>query len=94
MTDPRIPQEAEALADLRAQATKIRPRWCIRVTYRNGCEAYLRHGARVGYGAIVQFRSKRDADVNVGFISEGLDRGDVVTVVRYRKDFEEPNDGE
>lgn len=58
------------------------PRYMIRVNYPDGAVAWLRHGSRIGYGPIVRFRSKRDADVNLDFICEGLDAGVTATVVR------------
>lgn len=60
-------------------------RWALRITYRHGGEAFLRHGTRIGYGPIVQFRTRRDAEINIGMIEPGLDAGTVVTVVRYDK---------
>lgn len=62
--------------------TKKTTRWVIRVTYPNGEDAYLRHGAVIGEGPIVRFGTKRLADINAGFVSEGLPDGATVTVVR------------
>jgi hypothetical protein len=59
------------------------PRYVIRVNYPNGAVAWLRHGARtLEHGPIVRFRSKRDADINLDFIKEGLDAGTTATVVK------------
>lgn len=63
-------------------AKRQRTSWVIRVTLANGVDTFLRHGARIGHGAIVKFRSKKDAEINVDLISPGLDEGCVVTVVR------------
>jgi hypothetical protein len=58
-------------------------RWCIRVTYPDGRDAFLRHGSRPGYGPIVQFPSRKTADVNLDLITNGLDEGTTATVVSY-----------
>lgn len=74
-------------------------RWMIRVTYESGYDAYLRRGCRpesirrtggykLGLGAIVQFRSKRDAEVNLDFVTQGLDGGTTAMVVPYDKSEE------
>ncbi len=55
--------------------------WAIRVTYANGREAFLRRGARPGYGPIATFRTRRDAEDQAAFLREGLDARDVVTVI-------------
>lgn len=79
------PPRAVGVCDQRS-----RPRWVIRVTYPNGEDAYLRHGSRIGAGPIVQFRDRKTADANIDFIRPGLDDGATVTVVRWRKDLEDP----
>lgn len=56
-------------------------RWAVRVTYADGNEAYLRHGARIGYGSIVKF-DKKTAEINADFLRAGVDEGDTVTVVQ------------
>ncbi len=61
---------------------KERPRWVIRIVYPNGGVAWLRHGDVAGVGAIVRFRDKKTADINLEFIREGLDAGVVASVVR------------
>lgn len=67
-----------------------RDRWAIRVTYANGDEAWLRHGAAVGAGPIVKFTTRRTADLNVDLISPGLDDGAIITVVRFHRGCEQP----
>jgi len=57
-------------------------RWAIRVTYPNGQDAWLRRGATIGAGPIVEFRTKHLAELNVELIREGLDADTVVSVVR------------
>lgn len=69
--------------------TPHRARYAIQVVYPSGDVAYLRHGAEIGAGAIVQFRDRKTADVNLGFISEGFDQGVTASVVRYNKSMEE-----
>jgi hypothetical protein len=60
-------------------------RWAIRVTYPSGEDAYLRHGATVGEGPVVTFRTKRDAELNAeAYVQPGLDEGTVVSVVKVR----------
>lgn len=65
-----------------------RQRFAIQVVYPSGAVAYLRHGGRVGEGAVVQFRDRKTADVNVDFVSMGMDQGTVVSVVRYDRTME------
>ena len=69
--------------------THGRPRYVIQIVYRSGEVAYLRHGAKVGAGAVVQFRDRKTADVNLDFIGQGLDEGAVASVVRYPRDLEQ-----
>lgn len=58
-------------------------RWGIRVTFKNGQDVFLRYGARVGFGDIVTFKSKKDAELNAeSMVAPGLDAGSTVTVVR------------
>jgi hypothetical protein len=65
-----------------------RPRYAIQVVYASGEVTYLRHGAKGAAGAIVQFRDRQTANVNLEFIDgEGLE-GARASVVRYRKDLE------
>ena len=59
-------------------------RWAIRVTYPNGQDAWLRHGASVGVGSVVQFRTKQLAEINVDFIRQGFDDDVTISVVRTR----------
>jgi len=61
---------------------KTRSKWAIRVSYPSGERAWLRHGATVGEGPIVRFRTKRLADANVELIRPGFDEGTTVAVVR------------
>jgi hypothetical protein len=65
--------------------TTTKARWAIQVVFNNGGIAYLRHGSQVGAGRVVQFRARRDAEVNLDNMRIGLD-GDVqsVNVVRYK----------
>lgn len=58
-------------------------KYAILVVYQNGQRAFLRHGAEVGAGPIVKFRSKRDAAINLEFIEQGLDGGASASVVLY-----------
>lgn len=66
--------------------------WAIRVTYANGKDAFLRHGGVIGRGPIATFYSKAKAEEEAAFVREGLDAGDVVTVIERshgrRKDQE------
>ena len=55
--------------------------WAIRVTYANGREAFLRHGGVIGRGPIVTFHSKAKADRDAACLRDGLDAGDIVTVI-------------
>jgi hypothetical protein len=57
-------------------------RWAIRVTYPDGREAWLRHGASIGEGPVVRFGTKKLAEINAEFVSHGLPEGTTVTVVR------------
>jgi hypothetical protein len=41
-----------------------------------------------GAGPIVQFGSKKTADINADMLTNGLDDGDIAAVVRYDKHFE------
>lgn len=66
----------------------MRPRFALQVVYRSGEIAYLRHGGVTGEGVIVTFRNRLTAEVNRDFISEGLDEGAIVTVVRYQASME------
>jgi hypothetical protein len=52
-----------------------RVRYGIRVVFDNGAVGFLRHGPVVGSGPIVRFNSKRDAEVDLAFIREGLEAG-------------------
>lgn len=54
--------------------------WAIRVTFRDGRTALMRHGGVIGRGPIASFPSKAKADEYAAFVREGLDTGDVVTV--------------
>lgn len=51
------------------------PRYGIRVVFDTGAVGFLRHGPVEGSGPIVRFRSKREAEINLDFIREGLDTG-------------------
>lgn len=55
--------------------------WAIRVTFHNGRDAFVRHGGVIGRGPIATFHSKAKAEEQARFICEGLDTGDVVTVI-------------
>lgn len=57
-------------------------RYVIRVNYPDGGVAWLRHGSVVGAGPIVRFPNRKTAEVNLGFIREGLEEGATVSVVR------------
>lgn len=65
------------------------PRWAIQVVFPSGGVGYLRHGAKPGDGAIVQFRTRKLADINREFVEAGLTRGETVSVVRYAQSMEE-----
>jgi hypothetical protein len=60
-------------------------RYGIRVVFPDGAVAFLRHGPVVGSGPIVRFRSKRDAEVNLDFIREGLDSGAHASIFRITR---------
>lgn len=66
--------------------------WAIRVTFANGKDAFLRHGGVIGRGPIATFYSKAKAEEQAAFVREGLDAGDVATVIERshgrRKDGE------
>lgn len=64
-------------------------KWCVRVSYSSGGEAFLREGARAGHGRIVRFTSKRRAQSECDFIAQGLDAGDVAMVVPYDPEDED-----
>lgn len=55
--------------------------WAIRVTFAGGGTAFLRHGGVIGRGPIATFHSKAKAEDQAAFVREGLDAGDVVTVI-------------
>lgn len=61
---------------------KARASYAIRVTLKNGVDTFLRHGAQIGRGDIVKFRTKKTAEINVEMLTPGLDDGSVVTIVR------------
>jgi hypothetical protein len=61
---------------------KPRARWGIRVVFANGVVGFLRHGPVVGTGPIVRFHSRRDAEVNLSFIREGLDEGATASIFK------------
>lgn len=56
-------------------------RWAIRVTFRNGEDAWLRHGSVPGVGQIVTFTNRRLAEKEAAFVREGLSDGDVAMIV-------------
>lgn len=58
-------------------------KWMIRVTTAEGEDMFLWRGRTPGAGPIVQFRTKRDADINVEMVKPGLDNGEIVAVVPY-----------
>jgi hypothetical protein len=66
--------------------------WAIRVTFANGRDAFVRHGGVIGRGPIATFHSKAKAEAQAALFREGLDAGDVVTVIERshgrRKDGE------
>lgn len=64
-------------------------KWAIRVTYPSGDEAWLRHGSRIGEGPLATFGTRKLAEINAEFVSQGMDAGTVVTVVR--RGVEPPN---
>lgn len=55
--------------------------WAIRITFANGRDAFLRHGGKVGHGPIATYYSKAKAEEQAAFVREGLDAGDVVTII-------------
>ncbi len=55
--------------------------WAIRVTFANGRDAFLRHGRGIGRGPIATYHSKAKAEEYASFVRDGLDAGDVVTVI-------------
>ena len=62
----------------------VSPRWAIRITYPNGKREFLRYANRAGE-PVVKFRTKRDAELNAeAFIWPGLDKENIVTVVKLR----------
>lgn len=64
--------------------------WAIRVTYTNGRDAFVRHGGVIGRGPIATFHSKAKAEEQAAFVREGLDAGELVTVIERshgRKDL-------
>lgn len=95
MTDldtPSSPGPRDALnvpAVSGAPKQRARPKWCIRVTLGNGEDCFLRHGRIPGEGKIATFGSKALAEMNAeSMIAPGLESGEVVTVIRYSKDYE------
>lgn len=70
-------------------ATPRSKRWAIQIVDGDGNVMFLRHGRIPGEGRIVQFRSKRDAELNAeAFIAPGLDQSDTVSVVIYDRSDE------
>ena len=65
-----------------------RQRWVIRVTDADGNDMYLRRGRMPGIGPIVQFRSRRDAEINIELVAPGLDTDAKIVVVRYDQSCE------
>lgn len=63
--------------------------WAIRITFADGREAFLRHGGVIGRGPIVTFYTKEKADEQAAFIREGLDAGDVATVIQRSRGRQE-----
>lgn len=55
--------------------------WAIRVTFANGRDAFLRRGSLIGRGPIATFYSKAKADEEAAIVQDGLNDGDVVTVI-------------
>lgn len=55
--------------------------YAIRVTFANGRDAFVRQGGVIGRGPIATFYSKAKAEEQAAFFREGLDAGDVVTVI-------------
>lgn len=55
--------------------------WAIRVTFANGRDAFVRSGGVIGRGPIATYRTKAQAESDAAFMREGLDAGDVVTVI-------------
>jgi hypothetical protein len=60
-------------------------RWAIQVVLKNGDVCYLRHGNRIGMGAIATFGTRKLAGINCDFIQQGLDAGSVASVVAWQK---------
>ncbi len=58
-------------------------RFALRVTYADGQEAWLRHGAVTGDGLIVLFSNRERAEARAAELRAGLDEGDVVMVVAW-----------
>ncbi len=59
-------------------------RWAVRVTYADGDEAFLRHGAMIGEGPLVPFRTREAAAKRAEELRPGLNEDDVVSVVRIK----------
>ena len=55
--------------------------WAIRVTFANGRDAFVRHGGVIGRGPIATFYSREKAEEQATFIRQGMEPGDVVTVI-------------
>jgi hypothetical protein len=59
-----------------------RDRWAIRVTYRSGDDAWLRHGPVIGEGRIATFTTREHAEREARVLRNGLDADDIVMVVK------------
>lgn len=54
--------------------------WCVRVT-SDGRDMYLRVGPTAGVGRVAMF-DKGTAEINAEMLKPGLNRGDIVAIVR------------
>lgn len=66
-------------------------RWAIQVVNLDGDVMYLRHGNRIGMGPIATFGTRKLAEINRDFIAQGMDDGEVVSVVAWNKQAASPS---
>ena len=57
--------------------------FAVRVTTDRGEDMYLRRGARPGYGPVVRFTTRKDAEMAIATMTPGLETGWSAVVVLY-----------
>ena len=78
MSDPVVQEAARTPA-----AKRKRSGFAVRVTTERGEDMYLRRGARPGYGPVVRFATRKDAEMAIATMEPGFDAGWSAAVVPY-----------